>query len=161
MLILFNKPFGVVCQFTAHQAHPTLKDYIAVPDVYAAGIFELVEYGWKDRYVFNFNWRNFKSLKASFPYTPKNDFEVAMGESYFEILGMTAVDTTKLNDFLDAISLVEVDQYVNPEEVIGYDSLLAANPLMKVEVSDISGKTYSDSYVALFAGKLNVRGRSG
>jgi hypothetical protein len=86
---------------------------------------------------------NFKSLKASFPHTPNNDFEVAMGESYFEILGMTAVDTTKLNDFLDAISLVEVDQYVNPEEVIGYDSLLAAKPLMKIEVSDISGKTYS------------------
>jgi Domain of unknown function (DUF4340) len=111
--------------------------------VYASGIFELEEYGWKDRYVFNFNWRNFKSLKASFPNTPQSDFEVAMGKSYFEILGTTAVDTTKLNDFLDIISLVEVDQYVDQEEIIGYDSLLAAKPLMKVEVSDISGKTYS------------------
>lgn len=37
MLILFNKPFGVVCQFSAHMAHQTLKDYISVPDVYAAG----------------------------------------------------------------------------------------------------------------------------
>jgi 23S rRNA pseudouridine2457 synthase len=37
MLILFNKPFGVVCQFSAHEAHPTLKDYIPVPNVYAAG----------------------------------------------------------------------------------------------------------------------------
>lgn len=37
MLILFNKPFGVVCQFSGHDAHPTLKDYIPVPGVYAAG----------------------------------------------------------------------------------------------------------------------------
>lgn len=37
MLILFNKPYGVVCQFSAHQTHATLKDYIAVPGVYAAG----------------------------------------------------------------------------------------------------------------------------
>jgi 23S rRNA pseudouridine2457 synthase len=37
LLILFNKPFGVVCQFSGHDAHPTLKDYIPVPDVYAAG----------------------------------------------------------------------------------------------------------------------------
>lgn len=37
MLVLFNKPFNVVCQFTAHEKHPTLKDYIPIPDVYAAG----------------------------------------------------------------------------------------------------------------------------
>ena len=37
MIILFNKPFNVVCQFSPHQKHSTLKDYIAMPNVYAAG----------------------------------------------------------------------------------------------------------------------------
>ena len=37
MLILFNKPFNVVCQFSKHELHQTLKDYIQVPGVYAAG----------------------------------------------------------------------------------------------------------------------------
>jgi 23S rRNA pseudouridine2457 synthase len=37
LLILFNKPYGVVCQFSAHDAHQTLKDYILLPGVYAAG----------------------------------------------------------------------------------------------------------------------------
>ena len=36
-LLLFNKPFGVLTQFTDHDSRPTLKDYIDVPDVYAAG----------------------------------------------------------------------------------------------------------------------------
>lgn len=37
MIILFNKPFNVVCQFTAHEKHPTLKDFIPIPEIYAAG----------------------------------------------------------------------------------------------------------------------------
>ena len=37
MIILFNKPFNVVCQFSAHEKHPTLKNYIDIPNVYAAG----------------------------------------------------------------------------------------------------------------------------
>jgi len=36
-LVLFNKPYGVVCQFTLHPTRPTLKDYIGIPDVYPAG----------------------------------------------------------------------------------------------------------------------------
>ncbi|HEU0186666.1 MAG TPA: pseudouridine synthase, partial [Gallionellaceae bacterium] len=35
--LLFNKPYGVVCQFSRDDMHPTLADYIAVPDVYPAG----------------------------------------------------------------------------------------------------------------------------
>jgi 23S rRNA pseudouridine2457 synthase len=36
-LILLNKPYGVICQFSADEKHPTLKDYVPVPDVYPAG----------------------------------------------------------------------------------------------------------------------------
>lgn len=36
-LILFNKPYGVICQFSADGIHRTLKDYIALKNVYPAG----------------------------------------------------------------------------------------------------------------------------
>lgn len=37
MLIVFNKPFRVLCQFTGPEGRRTLADYIDVPNVYAAG----------------------------------------------------------------------------------------------------------------------------
>lgn len=36
-LIAFNKPYGVICQFSRDGARPTLKNYIDLPDVYPAG----------------------------------------------------------------------------------------------------------------------------
>jgi 23S rRNA pseudouridine2457 synthase len=36
-LILLNKPYGVVCQFSPHATRPTLKELVPVPDVYPAG----------------------------------------------------------------------------------------------------------------------------
>jgi len=36
-VILLNKPFGVICQFSGDGTRPTLKDYVDVPHVYPAG----------------------------------------------------------------------------------------------------------------------------
>lgn len=36
-LILFNKPYGVICQFTREAGYKSLKDFIPLPGFYAAG----------------------------------------------------------------------------------------------------------------------------
>ena len=36
-LVLFNKPFGVLSQFTPDAGHPCLAEYIDQPGVYPAG----------------------------------------------------------------------------------------------------------------------------
>lgn len=36
-LILFNKPYGVICQFSPHEKHKSLSEFISIKNVYAAG----------------------------------------------------------------------------------------------------------------------------
>lgn len=36
-LIALNKPFGTICQFSAHETRPSLGDWVKIPGVYPAG----------------------------------------------------------------------------------------------------------------------------
>lgn len=110
--------------------------------VYTAGIFELEAPGWKDKYIFNFNWQNFKSLAVSFTASPADNFEVTMGKSSAEITGVLQPDTAKLNTFLDAVSLLTADQYLTKTQATQYDSTLFSSLGFQILISDISGKTY-------------------
>lgn len=104
--------------------------------VYVSGVFELTESDWRDKYVFAFNWTNFKNLAVRFNQKPKDGFDVKMVDGYFGIDGIQA-DTTQLNDFLDAVSLLTVDQYT------ATDSLGDKIPLMTIAVSDVADRQYT------------------
>lgn len=113
--------------------------------VFVSGIFELTESEWRDKYVFAFNWTNFKSLSVQFTNTPSDNFKVKMQDTYFGIEGIET-DTTKLNDFLDAVSLLTVDQYT-----MG-DSLKQQASFMNILVTDIADRQYQ---LAVYAKAIN------
>jgi hypothetical protein len=112
--------------------------------VYTAGIFELAEQGWRSRYVFGFNWRNFSSLEAKFPGKETAGFRVELDDhQYFGIRGfaLEQTDTAKLNNYLDAVSLLQVQEYQTPSPVL--DSLGKMAPLFFIEVRDVGGTAYT------------------
>jgi hypothetical protein len=109
--------------------------------VYTSGIFELKESGWKQKYVFGFNWRNFQRLEAEFPANHAFDFKVLMSKEYFGLEGVAKVDTAKLNTFLDQVSLLTVDQYEDDKKIT--DSLSELRPSMVIKVFDIAKREFS------------------
>lgn len=104
--------------------------------VYVCGVFELTEKQWWDKYVFAFNWSNFRNLAVTYPNKVDNNFTISLQEEYFAIDNLPT-DTTKLNDFLDAVSLLIVDEFIE------IDSLKDVEPVLTVQVSDIANRIYT------------------
>jgi hypothetical protein len=124
--------------------------------VYVSGIFEAGETDWLDKRIFNFNWRNFKSLKAEFP-NPSDDFEVSFDGRIFSIAGLKT-DTAKLNTFLDQVSLLEADRLV--QSITLRDSLAALLPAIKVQVATLAGEVMTLS-IYTRPGSATVYGLTG
>ncbi|HWA33912.1 MAG TPA: DUF4340 domain-containing protein [Cyclobacteriaceae bacterium] len=110
--------------------------------VYVSGIFELDESGWRNKRVFDFNWRNFRSLVATYATESDQNFEIEMRDGYFGIRNVPQVDTTKLNDYLDAVSLLFATRFL-PQGSAKSDSLAAARPSANITITDIGRRVYT------------------
>ena len=95
----------------------------------------------KDKLVFGFNWRNFESLEARFPESPGQGYKVSLKDNYFGIEGMASIDTAKLNDFLDDVSLLTTVGFVDKPSFD--DSLSKPPPSMIITVRDIAQRAYT------------------
>jgi hypothetical protein len=112
---------------------------MAIPGyrVNVSAIYALPETEWRDKYVFGFNWTNFKRLETVFEGRPNYNFSVSMHDGYFGVEGMVT-DTTKLNEYLDAVSLLQVDRYVVDTARQDMDN----NSTMTITVFDIADRTW-------------------
>lgn len=116
--------------------------------VYVSGIFEVPAPGWRDRHVFSLNWMNFSGLDATFPIDPTGGFSVAREGNIAMIPGMTQADTTRINDFMDNISFLTANEFVEADP----DSIRSFDRLMTVTVKDVGGRTY---HLELYSGDGN------
>jgi hypothetical protein len=113
---------------------------MAIPGyrVYVAGVFELNTNGFRNKYVFGFNWQNFKSLKTHFSERPREDFDVSMAKNYFAIQGLAETDTTKLYNYLDEVAKLTIDVFSDRFNV---DTIMQ-KPALEILVTDIASRKY-------------------
>lgn len=108
--------------------------------VYVSGIFELTASGFREKRVFDFNWRNFQSLEARFTDNPSQSFIVSPQKGMFGIEGIRT-DTTKLGTFMDGIFSLSVDEYMDKPGIT--DSLSQIRPFLELTLRDVAKNEYS------------------
>jgi hypothetical protein len=127
--------------------------------VYVASIFELTASEWRDKRIFNFNWQNFKSLKAHFPQQAnQDDFTVSFANQLFGINEVAVADTTKLSNYLESVFNLQADQF--PTNIPGkYDSLLKTVPVYSIKIMDIANRAYQLEVFPPLKGEQVILGR--
>jgi hypothetical protein len=132
---------GNISKTQSYFLEPASKEIyvMAIPGyrVYVSGIFEMPERGFRDKYVFNINWKNFRNLKAEFPEHPRENFTLSLKKNVVAIDGIEKADTAKLNTFLDQVSLLTIDQYADSAQ---FDH--ENKTMMRITIEDIADRKY-------------------
>lgn len=108
---------------------------------FLAGIFLLDDNGWRDPLVFKMNWAHLVSVQMNYPQQPKKSFKVIEEDRHYKIEGMSQTDSTRLTDFLDDVSLLFANDYLNQTEVDQYADIFQNTPEAVMIVKDISGRS--------------------
>jgi hypothetical protein len=111
---------------------------------YRTGIisaFSISENEWRDRRVFNFNWRNFVNLSAEFPGNTENNFRISLIDGLLSLEEVQEPDTVNLKNYMDAIQLLESDEIISGNAT-QKDSLQISKPLVVITIKEVSGKAH-------------------
>jgi hypothetical protein len=128
--------------------------------VFIASIFELSVNEWRDKHVFRFNWQNIKSLEATFPSDPKQNFKASFNKNFFSIEGI-ATDTTKLDQFMDALLRLQSEKILDSIEAKKIEQKVPEKTMMSISIQDVASRTYPltiftpDGETKLIVGKIN------
>ena len=79
---------------------------------YLFTLFDTTPEIWRELRIFDFNWRNFSGMEVLFSARPDENFEVALEDGFFVVKDLKATDTTRLNSYLDAVSLLKADSFI-------------------------------------------------
>ena len=105
-------------------------------------VFELSVGEWRDKRVFNFNWQNFRDLEVRFKEDSSWNFKATFKDRMVRISGLIETDTTKINDYLDAVSLLKASQFLTDNEAKLYDSVYNLSPQLEIDISDIADQHF-------------------
>lgn len=127
--------------------------------VYSAGVFEQTANDWRDKRIFSFRWQTFKSLTTTFTKDPKETFTITGKENYFSVEGLQPIDTAKVNQYLDDVSLLVGDGFYTLGQRAKIDSLLAGPTSFEVTVTDVGNNAYRLEVFPPLRSESNVFGR--
>ncbi|MCV9385373.1 DUF4340 domain-containing protein [Reichenbachiella ulvae] len=102
---------------------------------YLSGIFELTPNQWRDRELFDSNYRSIQNLTID--YADGSQLVLEFEDRFFAVNQLQRIDTAVLMDYLNGFEGFLLNDYLSPGMFPSYDSLLQTEPIAKLNLTDI------------------------
>jgi len=117
---------------------------------YIAGIFEVKENDWRNRFILSVNWTNLQTVQIDYLKDPGQNFKLQYTNDFFKIDGQPELDSAKVLDYIEELSLIQVNKFLEENEIEKYDSLASTSPLIRISIESI-GNNYNLEFFPLLA----------
>ncbi|SHJ73606.1 hypothetical protein SAMN04488028_1011063 [Reichenbachiella agariperforans] len=102
---------------------------------YIPGIFELTLNQWRDRLLFDSNYRSIQEWTID--YAKGVDLKMEFEDRFFSIAGVQQIDTAALMSYFNGFEQFQLNDYLSPGKYPRYDSLLTTAPIAHLSLTDI------------------------
>ena len=104
---------------------------------YIGGIFTLQPNQWRDRLIFNGNWRTIQSLTIDYSNEQYGDLDIRFKGDFFEVKGVEELDSSQVVGFFDQFSYLQANEIITGTDFPRYDSLKDTAPFLTMTINDI------------------------
>ncbi len=103
---------------------------------FVGAVYQLTEDQWRDRLIFNGNWRSIQKILIDYEGT-SSDLTITFKESFFEVEGIEELDSNFVVSYLNEYEYLQANERISKGRFPKYDSLSQTEVFTWILVDDI------------------------
>tara|TARA_B110000438_G_scaffold225640_1_gene219728 strand:- start:536 stop:1462 length:927 start_codon:yes stop_codon:yes gene_type:complete len=107
---------------------------------FLASIYELKRDQWRDRLVFNGNWRTIQKMEVIYPKKSDKNLLIRFKETFYEVDDLTQIDSSAVVAYLNQFEYMQANERISFGFSPAYDSLAQTPPEVIISLLDIKYK---------------------
>lgn len=107
---------------------------------YLGSIFELSKSQWRDRLLFDGNWRSIQRLTLNYS-DDKKDVDIRFQDQFFVVEGITEIDSNKVVNYLNQFDRFQVNELIDLSKLPDYQALAQTEPMAILTIESIHYST--------------------
>lgn len=91
---------------------------------YIAGIYQVGENDWRERFIWTMEWSRLKKFEVTYVKGDKDDLVFEYVDNFIKVGNLDDMDTTQVMEYLQFAANLQVESFISEKDRFRYDSLL-------------------------------------